>query len=276
MDRYPLRITAKSRALDWRELWRYRDLILLLTRRSLVVQYKQTVLGPAWMLLRPLLSACTYAFVFGGIGGISTDGVPKLLFYLCGSGIWGFFAELVTKNATVFSDNAPLFGKVYFPRLAVPVAYFFTALVQLLVQLVPMGILLSYHGLRGEVQPNWTAWLLLPGAVAQLGILGMGVGLLISALTAKYRDLRVLVQFGMQLWMYATPVVYPLSAAGNLGYLLGLNPVTAPMEFIRFAFLGSGTVDANTWGLSLLLTAAVAAVGLAAFRRTEGTFVDTI
>lgn len=276
MDRYPIRITSKAQVFNWRELWRYRDLIWLLTRRSLVVQYKQTVLGPAWMLLLPLLSACAYAFVFGGIGGISTGGVPKLLFYLCGTGIWGFFAELVTKNATVFSDNAPLFGKVYFPRLAVPAASFLTALVQLLVQLLPMGIALAYHGFRGEVRPNWTGWLLLPLAVAQLGILGMGVGLLISALTAKYRDLRVLVQFGMQLWMYATPVVYPLSAAGEWGSFLALNPVTAPMELIRFALLGSGAVDGSTYGLSLLLTGAVGLVGLTAFCRTEGTFVDTI
>lgn len=276
MDRYPIRITHPSPDIAWQELWRYRDLIWLLTRRSILVQYKQTVLGPVWIVLRPLLSACAYAFVFGGIGGISTGGVPKLLFYLCGSGIWGFFVELVSKNATVFSDNAPLFGKVYFPRLAVPVAYLFTALVQLLVQLIPMGILLGYHGFRGQVLPNWASWLLLPGAVAQLGILGLGVGLLISALTAKYRDLRILVQFGMQLWMYATPVVYPLAAAGNLGQLLWWNPVTAPMELIRFALLGSGTVDGKTYGLSLFLTAAVAILGMAAFSRAEGTFVDTI
>lgn len=274
MDRFPLRISPRGGGFDLSALWRYRDLIALLTRRSILIQYKQTVLGPAWILLSPVISALAYAFVFGGIGGISTDGVPKLLFYLCSTNLWGFFAGLVTKNAAVFSDNVALFGKVYFPRLAVPVSHFLSALVQLTVQLLLVLGLLMVYVAQGQVRPDWAAWWVIPVAVAQLGILGMGVGLLLSALTAKYRDLKVLVQFGMQLWMYATPVVYPLSAAGDWGWLLGLNPVTAPMELIRTALLGQGTVTG--YGLSLLVTAAVAAVGIGAFSRTERTFVDTI
>lgn len=272
MERYPIRITPKKRSVDVRELWRYRDLIFLLTRKGLVLQYKQTVLGPAWILLRPMISAGVYAVVFGGIGNISTGDGPQFLFYLCSAAFWGFFSELVTKNATVFSDNAPLFGKVYFPRLAVPVAYFFTALAQLMVQLVPVGILLMFSGFSGR---NGWAWLLVPGAVCQLGILGLGVGLGISALTAKYRDLRILVGFGMQLWMYASPVVYPMAAAGALESVLWLNPVSAPLELCRYALLGYGTVD-GYYGLSLILTVMVTALGVAAFCRAERTFVDTI
>lgn len=272
MERYPIRITPRTGRFDFRELWRYRDLIFLLARKGLVLQYKQTVLGPAWILLRPMISAGVYAAVFGGIGNISTGDGPQFLFYLCSAAFWGFFSELVTKNATVFSDNAPLFGKVYFPRLAVPAAYFLTALVQLLVQLVPVGLLLTVSGFPGG--KGW-AWLLVPGAVCQLGILGMGIGLAISALTAKYRDLRILVGFGMQLWMYASPVVYPMAAAGELQGLLWLNPVSAPLELCRFALLGYGTVDRH-YGLSLMLTALLAVLGVAAFRRTETTFVDTV
>lgn len=276
-ERYHIHITPKQSPLNLREVWRYRDLILLLTRRSFVVTYKQTILGPLWIVLNPLLSALVYAFVFGGVAGIGTDGVPKLLFYLCGSAIWGFFAACVTKNAQSFIANANVFGKVWFPRLTVPIANVLSAAIQLGVQLGLVLLFLMHYLLRGQVRPNWEAWLLIPVAVAQLGLLGLGVGILVSSLTTKYRDLSVLMGFGMQLWMYATPIVYPASeAAGWLGKLLGVNPVTAPVELIRYALLGKGTVALASCALSLIVTIGVAAVGAAVFNRVEKTFLDTV
>lgn len=270
-----IHITPQTTAFDLKTLWRYRDLIRLLTRRSFVVRYKQTVLGPAWILLQPLLSALMYAIVFGGIAGMDTGGVPKLLFYLTGSGIWTFFSDCVTKNAAAFTANASVFGKVWFPRLAVPIANVLSAAIQLTLQLgLILGMLLFY---LPRVQPNWAAWLVIPLAAAQLGLLGLGTGLAVSAMTTRYRDLQVLVSFGMQLWMYASPVVYPLSSAeGVLGQILRLNPVTAPVELIRYALLGQGTVDLGSYGLSLVLTLAAALLGAGLFSRVERTFLDTV
>lgn len=272
-----IRITPKGSSFNIKELWRYRDLIWLLTRRSFVVGYKQTVLGPAWILLQPLLSSCLYAAIFGGIAGIGTEGVPKLLFYLTGSGVWAFFSDCVTKNAAAFTANAAVFGKVYFPRLTVPIANVCSGAIQLMVQLGLTVLILCCYLSGGQVAPNWMAWPLILPAAAQLGLLGLGMGTAVSALTTKYRDLQVLLRFGMQLWMYATPIVYPLSAAeGELALLLRLNPVTAPVELIRYALLGRGTVDAGSYGLSLLLTLAVAALGMGLFSKVERTFLDTV
>lgn len=268
-------ITPKTNTFDLENLWRYRDLIWLLTRRSFVVRYKQTVLGPAWILLQPLLSAAMYALVFGGIAGLDTGGVPKLLFYLTGSGIWAFFADCVTKNAAAFTANAAVFGKVWFPRLAVPIANVVSAVIQLSLQMgLILGLLLFY---LPQVQPNWGAWLGIPLAVIQLGLLGLGVGLAVSALTTRYRDLQVLVTFGMQLWMYASPIVYPLSGAeGVLGQILRLNPVSAPVELIRYALLGQGTVELGSYVLSLAMTLAALVAGAGLFARAERTFLDTV
>lgn len=268
-------ITPKTNTFDLENLWRYRDLIWLLTRRSFVVRYKQTVLGPAWILLQPLLSAAMYALVFGGIAGLDTGGVPKLVFYLTGSGIWAFFADCVTKNAAAFTANAAVFGKVWFPRLAVPIANVVSAVIQLSLQMgLVLGLLLFY---LPQVQPNWGAWLGIPLAVIQLGLLGLGVGLAVSALTTRYRDLQVLVTFGMQLWMYASPIVYPLSGAeGVLGQILRLNPVSAPVELIRYALLGQGTVELGSYGLSIALTLAALVAGAGLFARAERTFLDTV
>lgn len=275
-ENYHIHITPKPSPFDLRELWRYRDLILLFTRRSFVVTYKQTILGPAWIFLNPLLSSLVYAFVFGGIAGIGTGGVPKLLFYLCSSAIWTFFATCVTKSAGTFTANAAVFGKVYFPRLTVPISNVLSAAIQFAVQMLLVFLFLAFYLCRGEVQPNWHAWLLIPGAVAHLGVLGLGVGVIVSSLTTKYRDLSVLVGFGMQLWMYATPIVYPASALGGMKTVLMVNPVTAPVELLRYAILGQGTVDLGCYALSLAVTALVAALGVTIFSRVEKTFLDTV
>ena len=277
---YHTHITAKRRWLDLnlKEVWQYRDLILLFTKRSFVVTYKQTILGPAWIFLNPLISSLMYAFVFGGIAGIGTDGVPSLLFYLCGNAIWLFFSTSLTKNATTFTANANVFGKVYFPRLTMPVSNVLSSVVQFGVQMCLVLLFLLFYVIRGEVTPNWTGWLLIPVVLVHLGLLALGCGVIISSLTTKYRDLAILVTFGVQLWMYATPVVYPMSelGAGWMQTVLKLNPVTMPVELFRWAVLGVGSVDWGFYGLSWAVTVLVAVLGVMIFNRVEKTFMDTV
>ena len=206
---YHTHISSKHRWFDLnlKEVWRYRDLITLFTRRSFVLTYKQTVLGPAWIFLNPLISSIIYAFVFGGIAGMGTDGVPQILFYLCSNAIWIFFSTSVTKNAQTFTANANVFGKVYFPRLAVPISNILASIIQFCVQMILVFLFLAFYVISGQVHPHWEAWLLIPVILLHLGLLGLGCGIIISSLTTKYRDLAILVTFGVQLWMYATPIV---------------------------------------------------------------------
>ena len=273
-------ISSKHRWFDLnlKEVWKYRDLIVLFTRRSFVLTYKQTILGPAWIFLNPLISSIIYAFVFGGIAGISTDGVPQLLFYLCSNAIWIFFSSCVTKNASTFTANAGVFGKVYFPRLTTPISNVLASIIQFGVQMVLVALFLAYYLIRGEVAPNWGAWLLIPVALVHLGVMGMGFGVIISSMTTKYRDLAILVNFGVQLWMYATPIVYPLSQLGDglMKTILLINPVTAPVELIRYAILGQGTIVPAYMALSWVITVLVAVFGVMIFNHVEKTFMDTV
>ena len=263
--------------LNLKEVWQYRDLILLFTKRSFTVTYKQTILGPAWIFLNPLISSFMYAIVFGGIAGIGTDGIPQLLFYLCGNAIWHFFSSSLTKNATTFTSNAGVFGKVYFPRLTVPVSNVLSSAVQFGVQMLLTLIFLVYYVFVGSVHPNWGAWLLIPVVLVHLGMLGLGCGMIVSSLTTKYRDLTVLVGFGVQLWMYATPVIYPMSEVdGLLKTILMVNPVTAPVELFRYAVLGVGSVNWLFYGISWVLTIVVTLLGIMIFNRVEKTFMDTV
>ena len=277
---YHTHISSKHRWFDLnlKEVWRYRDLIVLFTRRSFVLTYKQTVLGPAWIFLNPLISSIIYAFVFGGIAGIGTDGVPQLLFYLCSNAIWIFFSSCVTKNAQTFTANAGVFGKVYFPRLTTPISNVLASIIQFGVQMILVLIFLAYYLAKGAVSPNWRAWLLIPVALVHLGVMGLGFGVIISSLTTKYRDLAILVNFGVQLWMYATPIVYPLSQLGDglMKTILLINPVTAPVELIRFAVLGRGTIVPAYLALSWAITALVAVFGVMLFNHVEKTFMDTV
>lgn len=264
--------------LNLREVWRYRDLILLFTRKNFVLTYKQTILGPIWIFLNPIISSVIYAAVFGGIAGIGTDNVPALLFYMCSNAIWVFFSTCVTKNAQAFTANANIFGKVYFPRLTIPVSTVLSAVIQFGIQMIMVFLLLIYHVIRGEVSPNWGCWLLIPFVLLHLGLLGLGFGIIVSSLTTKYRDLNILVGFGVQLWMYATPIVYPMSQLGNswLKPILMINPVTMPVELFRYALLGQGTVIPGYLVFSILFTLAVAVVGIMIFNRVEKTFMDTV
>ena len=279
-QQYHTHISSKHRWFDLnlKEVWRYRDLIVLFTRRSFVLTYKQTVLGPAWIFLNPLISSIIYAFVFGGIAGIGTDGVPQLLFYLCSNAIWIFFSSCVTKNAQTFTANAGVFGKVYFPRLTTPISNVLASIIQFGVQMILVLIFLAYYLAKGAVSPNWWAWLLIPVALVHLGVMGLGFGIIISSLTTKYRDLAILVNFGVQLWMYATPIVYPLSQLGDglMKTILLINPVTAPVELIRFAVLGRGTIVPAYLALSWAITALVAVFGVMLFNHVEKTFMDTV
>lgn len=277
---YHTHISSKHRWFDLnlKEVWQYRDLITLFTRRSFVLTYKQTVLGPAWIFLNPLISSIIYAFVFGGIAGMSTDGVPQILFYLCSNAIWIFFSTSVTKNAQTFTANANVFGKVYFPRLAVPISNVLASIIQFGVQMLLVLAFLAYYVIIGQVHPHWEAWLLIPVVLLHLGLLGLGFGIIISSLTTKYRDLAILVTFGVQLWMYATPIVYPLSQLGDgwMKTILLINPVTAPVEVFRYAVLGQGTIMPQYLALSWAVTILVAVFGVMIFNRVEKTFMDTV
>lgn len=280
MQKYHTHITSKSKLFDLnlKEVWQYRDLITLFTRRSFVLTYKQTILGPAWILLNPLISSIIYAFVFGGIAGIDTDGVPQLLFYMCSNAIWIFFSSSVTKNAQTFTSNANVFGKVYFPRLSVPISNVLASIIQFGIQMFLVLIFLVYYVICGRVSPNWLAWLLIPFTLLHLGLLGLGCGIIISSLTTKYRDLAILVNFGIQLWMYATPIVYPISQLGDgwMKNILMINPVTAPVEVFRYAVLGRGTIMPQYLALSWVITIAVVLIGIVIFNRVEKNFMDTV
>lgn len=273
-------ITSRHRLIDLnlREVWQYRDLIFLFTKRSFVITYKQTILGPAWIFLNPLISSIVYAFVFGGIAGISTDGIPQMLFYLCSNAIWIYFSSGLTKNANVFANNANVFGKVYFPRLTMPIANVLEAVVQFGVQMLLVLLFLIYYLIAGSVAPNWWAWLFIPVVLVHLGLLSLGCGIIISSLTTKYRDLSILVTFGIQLWMYATPIVYPISqlADGTMKTILMINPVTAPVELFRYAVLGQGSFSWFSYGMSWVITVLVVLAGIMIFNHVEKTFMDTV
>lgn len=280
MQTYHTHISSKHQWFDLnlREVWQYRDLITLFTRRTFVLTYKQTVLGPAWIFLNPLISSIIYAFVFGGIAGMSTDGIPQILFYLCSNAIWIFFSTSVTKNAQTFTGNANIFGKVYFPRLAVPISNVMASIIQFCVQMILVIVFLAYYVICGQVHPHWEAWLLIPVVLLHLGLFGLGCGIIISSLTTKYRDLAILVTFGIQLWMYATPIVYPMSLLGDgwMKTVLMINPVTAPVEVFRYAVLGQGTIMPHFLALSWIITLVVVVVGVMIFNRVEKTFMDTV
>lgn len=278
-QRWDIEISARRRLLDFdlATLWRYRDLILMFARRDFVAFYKQTVLGPLWYILQPLFTTAVFTVVFNRIASIPTDGRPPFLFYLTGVVAWQYFAACMTKTSDTFVANSGIFGKVYFPRLAVPIAAVITNMLSFLIQLCLVGMFLGFFAWRGAtVQPN--AWLAaIPLLVLQMAILGLGMGTLISALTTRYRDLSFVVAFGTQLWMFATPVVYPLSQVPERWHwLLALNPMTSVVEIFRKAVLGSGTVTVSQILTSVTVTACVLLVGLILFTRVERTSVDTV
>ena len=278
--KFDTHITSNHKWFDLKlgEVWKYRDLIWLFTKRSFVLTYKQTVLGPAWIFINPILTSIVYNFIFGTVAGMSTDGIPQLLFYLTSTSLWTFFAASVTKNATTFTANAGVFGKVYFPRLTTPISNILSSIIQFGIQMILVIVLLIYYVIRGEVSPNWFAFGLIPLVLVQLGIMGMGFGLVVSSLTTKYRDLTVLVTFGVSLWMYATPVVYPLSQLGDglMKTILMINPVTSPIEIFRYAILGQGTIEPLYVIISVVFAVLVMLFGIMIFNKVERNFMDTV
>jgi lipopolysaccharide transport system permease protein len=277
---WSLIIQPQRNWLDLRlgELWRYKDLVLLFVRRDFVAAYKQTILGPLWYLIQPLLTTLTFTVIFGAIAKLPTDGLPQFLFYLSGTVIWTYFADCLTKTSNTFVQNANLFGKVYFPRLAVPVSILISNLITFLIQFGLFIAFAAFFALRGaDIHPNWLWVALSPALVLMMAGLGLGFGVIISALTTKYRDLRFLVTFGVQLLMYATPVIYPVSSIPEqFRWLILANPLTPIVEAFRYAFLGAGTVDPGHLLYALAFMLAAVVVGSLVFNRVEATFMDTV
>jgi lipopolysaccharide transport system permease protein len=260
-----------------KDVWAYRDLLLLLVRRDFVSFYKQTILGPLWFFVQPLLTTLMFTMVFGRMGGFSTDGLPGPLFYMAGITAWNYFADCLTKTSTVFKDNANIFGKVYFPRLIMPLSIVVSNLVRFGVQFLLFLIVMVCYAFKGaHFQPTW-AICLFPLVILLMALMGLGAGMLISAMTTKYRDLAFLLTFGVQLLMYATTVIYPLSAASEkYKWLIAANPMTPLIETFRFAFLGKGTFSWFSLGSSLVLTIVLLLSGIVIFNKVEKTFVDTV
>ncbi len=263
--------------IDLKELWRYRDLILLFVRRDFVTIYKQTILGPMWFLLQPLFSTLVFTVVFGKIANIPTDGVPQPLFYMSAIVAWNYFATCLTATSNTLITNAGIFGKVYFPRLTVPLSVVITNLLTFIIQFAVFLCFLLFFYLRGAaIKPNAFIFFV-PFLILQVGILGLGFGILVSSLTTKYRDLTFAISFGVQLWMYATPIVYPMSQIPERWqWLFAMNPMAAVIDVFRYAFLGAGSVRPLHLVTSLAVTVVVLILSLMLFRRVEKTFMDTI
>lgn len=272
-------IEPKGKLLDLRlgEIWRYRDLLVLFVRRDFVAKYKQTILGPLWFFIQPLFQTAVLAIVFGGMAQLSTDGIPPILFYLAGVTAWNYFSNCLRTTSTTFTANAALFGKVYFPRAVTPLSIIISNLIQFGIGLFLFLLIYGYYTIDGyPLKPN-AAILLLPLLIVLMGFMGLGLGMLVSAMTTKYRDLQYLVEFGVQLLMYATPVILPLSAIpAKYQPIMLANPMTGILETFKYGFFGTGIFS---WGLltySAVFTVVVFLVGLVIFNKTEKNFMDVV
>ena len=263
--------------INLKELIQYKDLIVMFVKRDFKTMYKQTILGPLWIIINPLMTTLMFTVVFGNIANIPTDGMPQIVFYMLGTTVWTYFSSCLTKTSSTFTANAGIFGKVYFPRLVTPISTVISGLINFGVQFLMFLGFMAYFMIKGSpIEPN--LWILItPLLLVQLAALALGFGIIISSMTTKYRDLAVLVTFGVQLWMYATPVVYPASQiGGKLKTLMMLNPVSPIVESFRYAFLGSGSIPWNYLGISVVTTLVVLFAGVVLFSRVEKTFMDTV
>ena len=279
-EKYSTLIEPKTSLLsvDFKEIWRYRDLFSMFVKRDIITQYKQTILGPAWFFIQPLLTMVMYMIVFGGIAGISTDGLPQALFYLAGILCWQYFADCLNKTSSTFTTNQNIFGKVYFPRLIVPLATVSSNLVRLFIQLFLFLVVYVYYLVVGvDVAPNWYV-LLFPVLVLMLAGLALGFGIIISSMTTKYRDLTILFTFVVQLWMYATPIIYPLSTITNttVRTVMLLNPITSIVETFKYGALGIGSFSWGALGYSFGFMVVLLAVGIVVFNKVQRSFMDTV
>lgn len=263
--------------VDLKGIWRYRDLWYMYVKRDIVTVYKQTILGPLWFFIQPIFTTVMYMFVFGGLAGISTDGVPQPLFYLSGIMLWNYFSECFSGASNTFTANAGIFGKVYFPRLVVPLASLTSNLIKMFIQLLLfIAVYIYYLAVGGTVSINAAA-LLFPVLVFMLAFHALSWGLIVSSLTSKYRDLRYLVGFGLQLFMYATPIIYPLSAAGDkFRWALELNPLTPIFEAFKYGFLGAGSLSWSGLLYSAIFMVVMMFFSVIIFNRVERNFMDTV
>jgi len=279
---WDITITPKSSLFDLRikDTWHYRDLLLLLVRRDFVAFYKQTILGPIWFFLQPVITILIYNLVFNNLANIPTDSIPAPLFYLAGTIMWNYFSDCLTKTSTVFKDNAAMLGKVYFPRLIMPLSIVLSNLVRFAVQFTLFLILIFFYWTKGfSIAPNSAAFLF-PVLILLIAALGLGLGMVISAVTTKYRDLAFVVTFGVPLLMYTTTVIYPLSEAVKkypaYSWIIKYNPITPVIETLRYGFLGKGTFSWGLLGYSAGITTIILLLGIIIFNKVERTFVDTV
>jgi lipopolysaccharide transport system permease protein len=281
IEKWDLVIGPKRGWLDLRlkDVWRYRDLVFHFVRRDFVTFYKQTILGPLWYIIQPLLTTVVFTIVFGKIARIPTDNVPPFIFYLSGTVAWGYFADCLKETSDTFITNSKIFGKVYFPRLTVPLSVVIISMVKFGIQfLLFLGFLVYFIAGNAPVKPKPNLFIfLLPVLLLQMATLGLGTGILISSMTTKYRDIKFLVGFGLQLWMYATPVVYSVSVVPErFRFFYMLNPVASIVETFRYAFLGKGVVDGFYMLISWAVTIVLLFLGIIIFNRVDKTFMDTV
>jgi lipopolysaccharide transport system permease protein len=279
---WDIELTPENNLFDLKlkDVWNYRDLLVLLVRRDFVSFYKQTILGPLWFFIQPLFTTIIYTFVFGSLANIPTDGLPQPLFYLAGITAWNYFADCLTKTSSVFTANAGLFGKVYFPRLIVPLSIVVSNLIRFGVQMLLFVLMMIVYWVKGaSFHPN-TYLLLFPFLLLLMAMLGLGLGMVISAMTTKYRDLTFLITFGIQLMMYLTTVIYPLSTVKQkfprYEWLVEYNPMTSIIEAFRYGFLGQGTFTMLSLGITTIITLLIMLLGIIVFNRVERNFIDTV
>lgn len=279
MENYTTHIKSKNGwfDVDLKELYHYRDLIFLFFKRNYTTRYKQTILGPLWLIINPLFTVSLYALVFGNLAGLSTAGVPQFVFYLCSNALWTFFSTSLTQTSTTFTMNASIMGKVYFPRLVMPISSVLTGMLDLGIQLLMLVVVMIGYAISGFHFSIGLLILLSPLILVQAAILGLGFGIIVAALTTKYRDLVVLVGFGVQLWMYATPVVYTAELIPEkYMWIYMLNPMSPILECWRNSVTGCGEFLWKYWGISWIFTAVVLVIGVLLFSKVEKTFMDTV
>lgn len=279
MEGFTTHIKSKTGWFDinLKELWQYRDLIFLFVKRTYFTRYKQTILGPLWLIFNPLITVVLYALIFGKVAGLSTDGSPQLAFYLCSNSIWSYFAICITETSSTFTANSAILGKVYFPRLVMPVSSVVTGLLDLIIQITMLFVIIIVYICTGTHIQIGPTLLLTPLLIIQTALLGLGCGIIVAACTTKYRDLVVLVSFGVQLWMYASPVVYTTTAIPQAFYKIYMcNPMSPIIATWRYAILGTGEFPIGYWGISWVVTIAVLVLGVVLFSKVEKTFMDTV
>ena len=279
IEKWDLEIHPKNSLfeIDLSEMWHHRDLVLMFVKRDFSTVYKQTILGPLWFFIQPILTTLMYTVVFGSIAKLPTDGIPQVLFYLSGVTIWNYFSDCLISTSDTFIKNSNIFGKVYFPRLVVPISVVISNLMKLGVQMSLFLVVYFYYLFASDkVHPN-TILLLLPVLIVIMGVMGLGSGLIISALTTKYRDLRFLITFGVQLLMYATPVIYPLSSiTSQKRWIMELNPMTAVIETFKYGFLGKGTFSVMSLVISAVVSILLLLIGVFIFNKVEKKFMDIV